>query len=71
MGSVEGEPETEEVGEQQYPGEREMRKVDEEGEHGSEDGEVKVLANEDGVVREEGRVEGELDSGDIEATVLC
>ena len=48
-----------------------MRKVNDEGEEGSEDGEVKVLAHEDGVVREEGRVEGELDSGDIEATVLC
>jgi len=48
-----------------------VRKVNDEGEEGSEDGEVKVLANEDGVVREEGGVEGELDSGDIEATVLC
>jgi hypothetical protein len=44
--------------------------MDEEGEHGSEDGVVQVLADEDGVVREEGGVEGELDAGDVEAAVL-
>jgi hypothetical protein len=44
--------------------------MDEEGEHGSEDGVVEVLADEAGVVREERGVEGELDAGDVEATVL-
>ena len=67
---VEGEPEAEEVGEQENPGEREVGEVDEEGEDGGEDGEVEVLADEDGVVREEGGVEGELDAGDVEAAVF-
>ena len=44
--------------------------MDEEGEDGGEDGEVKVLADEDGVVREERGVESELDASDVEATVL-
>ena len=70
MSSVEGEPEAEEVGEEQYPREGEMRVVDEESEYGSEDGEAEVLADEDGVVGEEGGVEGELDAGDVEASVL-
>ena len=67
---VEGQPEAEEVGEQQNPGEREMGEVDEEGEDGGEDGEMKVFADEDGVVGEERWVEGELDAGDVEAAVL-
>jgi hypothetical protein len=44
--------------------------MDEEGEHGSKDGVVQMLADEDGVVREERGVEGELDAGDVEAAVL-
>ena len=67
---VEGEPEAEDVGEQQNPGQREMGAMDDKGEYGSEDGVVQVLADEDGEVREEGWVEGELDTGDIEASVL-
>ena len=67
---VEGEPEAEEVGEQENPGEREVGEMNEKGEHRGEDGEVKVLADEDGVVGEEGGVEGELDAGDVEAAVL-
>ncbi len=70
MSGVEGEPEAEEIGEKQDPGEREMREVDDEGEDGGEDGEVQVLADEDGVVREERGVEGELDASDVESAVL-
>ena len=67
---IEGEPEAEEVGEQKNPGQGEMGVMDEEGEYWSEDGVVQVLADEDGVVREERGVEGELDAGDVEAAVL-
>ena len=68
---VEGEPEAEEVGEEQDPGEGEVGKVDEGSEGWGEDGEAKVLGDEVGVVREESGVEGVLDSGDVEAAVLC
>ncbi len=44
--------------------------MNEEGEDRGKDGEAKVLADEDGVVREEGGIEGELDAGDVEAAVL-
>ena len=40
MSSVESQPQAEEIGEQQDPGEGQMREVHEEGEDGSEDGEV-------------------------------
>jgi len=70
MSSVEGKPEAEELGEQQNPGEREVGEVDEEGEDRGEDGEVEMLTNEDGVVREKCWIEGELDACDVEATVL-
>ncbi len=49
VSGVEGEPEAEEIGEQQNPREREVCEMGEEGEDGSEDGEVKVLADKDGV----------------------
>jgi hypothetical protein len=44
--------------------------MDEAGEDWGEDGEVKVLADEDGVVRKERWVEGELDARYVETTVL-
>jgi len=68
---VEGEPEAEEVGEEQHPGEGEVGEVNEEGEDGGEDGEAKVLGDKEGVVGEEGGVEDVLDSGDVEAAVFC
>jgi hypothetical protein len=70
MSSVEGEPKAEEIGEQQNPSEREVGEVYEEGEDGGEDREVKVLADEDGVVREKRGVEGELDARDVKSTIL-
>lgn len=44
--------------------------MDDEGEDWGEDGEVKVLADEDGVVSEERGIESELDASDVESTVL-
>jgi len=44
--------------------------MDDGGEDGSEDGEVEVLADEHGVVREEGWIEGELDACYVESTVF-
>jgi hypothetical protein len=70
MSSVEGETEAEEVGEKENPGEREVGEVNDEGEDGSEDGEMKVLTDEDGVMGKEGTVEGELDACDVETTVF-
>ena len=70
VGCIEGETQAEEVGEQQNPGQREVGEMDEESEYRGEDGEVEVLADEDGVVREERGVEGELDAGNVEAAVL-
>ena len=67
---VKGEPETEEVGEEQNPGEREVGLADEEGEGGREDGEAEMLGDEEGVVGEERGVEGVLDAGDVEASVF-
>ncbi len=46
-------------------------RVNEESKDRSEDGEVEVLADEDGVVRKERGVEGELHACDVKATVLC
>ncbi len=70
MGGEEGEPEAEEVGEEENPCEGEMGEVDQEGEGGSEDGEAEVLCDEDGVVGEERGVEGVLDASDVEAAVF-
>jgi hypothetical protein len=64
------EPDAEEVGEKQDPGEGEVSVVDEEGEGGGEDGEAEMLGDEDGVVGEEGGVEGILDAGYVEAAVF-
>ncbi len=71
MGCVKSEPEADEVGEKKGPRKREMREVHDEREDRGKDGEVKVFADEGGVVREEGGVEGELNAGDVETAVLC
>lgn len=70
MSGVEGEPEAEEIGEQQHPGEREVGEVNQGGEDGGEDREVEMLADEDGVVRKKRGVEGELHACDVKSAVL-
>lgn len=70
VGGEEGEPEAEQIGEEEHPGERETGTADEEGEGGSEDREAEVFGDEDGVVRKERGVEGILDAGDVEAAVF-
>jgi hypothetical protein len=44
--------------------------LDEAGDERGEEREAEVLADEAGVVRKEGRVEGVLDAGDVEAAVF-
>jgi hypothetical protein len=70
-GGEEGEPEGEEIDEEDGPGEGDVGEADEGDERGDEEGEAEVLGDEGGVVGEEGGVKFDLDSGEVEAAVFC